>query len=326
MSVLLTCNIEIGDYYFPYAESVEIESSWKELGDKCTIKLPNKAVLEKTSTETEEVSLEKTFITGMPVKVSLGYDGNNNVCFYGYVAHIKPNTPLELICEDEIYKLKRSKRINKVYNGTLKNLLTTYFEGVKIDKKLPDVSMTNFVLKEVTQAEILKKLKEEYGFCAFFRNKELYVGLPYFIGSETEHIFHFQKNVISEELEYKKEDDVRMKAVVKSFLSNNKFIEEKVGDDDGEQKTFFYPGVGEGNKAKLKAFGEMELKKLKFEGYRGNIEAFGLPFVQHSETALLYDDRYEERSGQGYAIDGVKLSWGSGGFHNKYELGPKLTK
>lgn len=323
MALLLTCLIEIDTLRFRYAESVEIESTWQELGDKCTISLPNKAVLKKSDTESKELSLEKTFKTGMPVKVALGYDGNNNTLFEGYISQIKPNTPLEIICEDEIYKLKRSKKVNRVYAGTLKGLLREYFAGVQLDKNMPDVRLINFVLKEATQAEILKQIKESYGLCAYFRGKQLYVGLPFFEGFDKQHKFHFQKNVISSGLEYKKTEDIRLKCKAISFISNNTKIEAEVGDSDGEQKTFHFFGITDKNQ--LKTLAENELKKLKFEGYRGDFEAFGVPLVRHSETVLLYDNRYQERKGQGYLVDKVKTSWGVNGYRQNIEIARKIS-
>ncbi|MDX1903788.1 MAG: hypothetical protein SFU27_06470 [Thermonemataceae bacterium] len=323
MSLLLTCLIQIDTIKFRYAESVEIESSWRE-AEKCTLRIPRKALLKKNESTIEELDLEKTFKTGMPVSVALGYDGQNTELFSGYIAEIKPDTLLEIICEDEYYQLKRSKRISKSYTGTLKGLLQSYFPQAEIDEKLPDVKLVNFIMKEVTQAEILKQLKESYGFCAYFRAKKLYVGLPYFEGvANKKHKFDFQKNVVSAELAYKKEEDIRVKCTVISFLSNNTKIEEKdIGDKEGEQKTFFL--YGESDKAKLKAFGENELKKLKFEGYRGSLTAFGLPVVKHQDTVLLYDKRYTERSGQGYLVDKVKTSWGMGGYRQQIEISRKV--
>lgn len=323
MALLLTCLIEIDTLRFRYAENVEIESTWQELGDKCVIKLPNKAVLKRSETETEELSLEKTFKAGMPVRVSLGYDGANKVLFEGYIAQIKPNIPLEIICEDEIYKLKRSPKISKAYTGTLKGLLQEQFAGVKLDKAMPDVKLTNFIIKEATQAEILKQLKEAYGLCAYFRGKQLYVGLPYFEGFDKKHKFDFQKNVISSDLEYKKREDIRLKCKAISFISNNTKIEVEAGDSDGEQKTFHFFGITD--KAQLKTLAENELRKLKFEGYRGSFEAFGVPFVKHSETVLLYDSRYQERNGQGYLVDKVKTTWGVNGYRQNIEIARKIS-
>ncbi len=323
MALLLTCEINIDTLKFRYAESVEIESTWQEIGDKCTIRLPNKAVLKKSDTETEELSLEKTFKTGMAVQVALGYDNKNILLFEGYIAQIKPNTPLEIVCEDEIYRLKRSKKISKAYTGTLKGLLQEYFAGVQLDRNLPDVKLTNFLLKEATQAEILKQLKESYGLAVYFRNKQLYVGLPYFEGFGKRHKFDFQKNVVDSDLEYKKEEDIRLKCKAISFLSNNTKIEVETGDSDGEQKTFYFFGIS--NKAQLKTLAENELKKLKFEGYRGSFETFGVPVLAHSETVLLFDNRYQERDGQGYLVDRVKTSWGVNGYRQNVEINRRVS-
>jgi len=322
MSLLLTCRIEIGPFRFAYAQGIQIESTWQELGDKCTITLPNKAVLRKSDTETEAVSLERTFKAGMPVKVALGYDGNNVLSFEGYIAQIKPNVQVELICEDEIYQLKRSEKISRSFSGSLFRLLSESFPDVELDKAMPDVRLTNFVVKQATRAELLQQLKEAYGLCAYFRGKRLFVGLPYFnVGKK--HIFHFQKNVIDSELEYKKEEDIRLKAKAVSFLSNNTKIEVEVGDKDGEQRTLFFYQVS--NKEQLKVFAETELKKLKFEGYRGSFEAFGLPVVAHTDTVAFYDNRYEERAGQAYLVDKVITKWGVGGYRQSIEANRKVV-
>lgn len=323
MSFLLTCEIVIDKYKFSYANSIEVESSWMDLGDKCTLKLPNKAVLQKSDTESEEVSLEKTFKTGMSVSIKVGYDGDNHDVFKGYIAHIKPNTPLELVCEDEIYKLKRSSKVSEVYNGSLLGMLQKFFPEAILDAKLPRVTLTNFIIKQATQAEILDKLKKEYGFCAYFRGKTLYVGITYFEGLDTKHILHFQKNVIDSALEYKKEEDVRIKAKAISILSNNSKIDIETGDSDGEQRTFYFYNIT--SKEELKKLADNELKKLKFEGYTGTITKFGEPFIRHSETVALYDDKYSERKGQRYLVDKVKTSWGMEGFRQVIDISKKIA-
>ena len=323
MSFILTCEVVIDKYKFNYANSIEVESAWQTLGDKCTLKLPNKAVLKKNDIESEEISLEKTFKTGMPVSIKVGYDGNNYQIFEGYISNIKPNTPLELMCEDEIYKMKRSEKISENFNGTLTELFQKHYQGSTISDKVPNVFLKNFMIKQATKAEIIMKIKEEYGLAVYFRGKTLYVGLPYFEGLEKKAILHFQKNVIDSDLEYKKEDDIRLKAKATSFLSNNTKITVEVGDSDGDQRSLFFHGITD--ETQLKALAENELSKLKFEGYRGSVTLFGEPQITHSGTVLLYDDRYSERKGQRYVVDKVKTTWGTNGFRQVVELGKKVS-
>jgi hypothetical protein len=328
MAFLLSCTILIdGKYEFNFAHHIEIVSSWQDLGDKCTIQLPSRGVLTKegTTQSSEEFSFEKRFKTGMTVQVLLGYDERDEELeFSGYIKEIKPKQPFELVCEDDIYQLKRQAPISKMYSGTLKGLLKTYFPTANLSAKIPDILLSNFKIDKATPAEILQKIKDAYGLSAYFReDRTLFVGLPYTEFDTYEPVkYHFQRNVISNDLTYRRAEDVRIKVKVISMLKDNTKVEiDDVGDKDGETRTLHT--YGETDKAKLKAWGESQLSRLKYEGYSGSIETFGLPRVIHSDAVQLYDERYKERQGQVYLVDKVTTTWGVNGFRRKVELGKK---
>jgi hypothetical protein len=329
MSYLLTCNILIDNKYrLNFAKEVEINSSWQTLGDTCIIKIPTKGVLVskgENGQNVERFSFGERFETGMSIEVNLGYDGNNKPCFVGYIKAIKPTIPFELHCEDAVYELKREKAISKVFTGTLKGLLSEYLSGVEIAKNIPDVTLSNFVLNKVTPAEILEKVKDSYGLSAYYKpaSQTLFVGLPYSEFENYEPVyFDFQKNVVSDSLEYRKAEDVKIKVKAISILKNNQKIEIEVGDADGEIRTLHT--YNETDTKKLRSWAESQLGRLKYEGYSGNITAFGLPYVRHSSAVSLYDERYEERAGQVYIVDSVRTTWGTSGFRRLIELGKKV--
>lgn len=332
MSFLLTCKIIIGDYNFDFANEIEITSSWKELSDRCTLKLPNSAVLikEQASGQStriqEEFSFEQRFRVGLPVEIHLGYDFDNKLEFQGYISKIKPNTPFEIECEDEMYQLKRQPTITSAYSGTLKGILQKYFSSSKISEKIPDMVLSNFIINKATPAQLLQSLKENYGLCAYFKNKVLYVGMPYVpFETLTPTKYHFQRNVILEKdnLTYRKADDVKIKVKAVSILRNNARVEAEVGDEEGETRTLHT--YNEPDKSKLKAWAESQLPLLKYEGYTGSIEAFGVPFLRHSETVEFYDERYAERKKQVYFTDKIVTKWGMDGFHRTIDIGPKVV-
>lgn len=333
MSFLLTCKIQIDRYEFNFANSIEIVSSWKELSDKCTLKLPSKAVLsiaDITTIDNRKVqqafTFEDKFKTGMPVSVWLGYEGENNLEFTGYISEIKPKLPFEIVCEDELYNLKRQPAISGAYSGTLKGILQKYFPTSNLSDKIPDVLLSNFIMDKITPAQLLQKLKEHYGLCAYFRGKTLFVGLPYSeFDSYTPLKYYFQRNVIggTDDLAYHKKEDMKIKVKAISILKDNTKIEVEAGDAEGETRTLHT--YNEPDKAKLKAWAESKLNLLKFEGYSGTFDAFGVPFPKHSGAVALYDERYAERNGQQYLIDKVTTTWGTGGFHRKIEIGQIIS-
>lgn len=123
----ITCRILIGKYEFKNVVDVSIKSSYLTLTDTATLTIPRKLEFQgKALTGDSGI-----FKTGDAVKIYLGYDFNNKLVFSGYLSAIKPGTPLEFLCEDEMYHLKRGT-INKSFPGkvklkdVLKFMLPTY--------------------------------------------------------------------------------------------------------------------------------------------------------------------------------------------------------
>jgi hypothetical protein len=322
MAYHLTCKIEIGKYIFRYAESVQIQSSWQTLGDTCIIKLPN-----------FKQNLEKHIQIGDAVKVYLGYDGNNNLEFEGYVSKIGASVPLEIFCEDKVFLLKRHTFEGRLFqNATLKQVLNELLQSLQTQtntslsitqKGLADIQLGNIRIGKASYAEILQKLKEEYLFVLYFRPEYLYSGLPYLeYEGESPEKLDFSKNIVdATSLSFRRKEEVKIKVKAVSFLPNNEKITVEAGDVDGELRTIFTRG--ETNAQKLKIWAEQQLQLLKYEGYSGNITTFGLPFLQHTHGIKIIDSHYPERSGV-YIIDKVKTSFGVRGFRREIEIGKKI--
>jgi len=274
-------------------------------------------------TQAEKVSLEKTLSTGMPVRAYLGYNGTNTLQFSGYINTIKPNQLLEIGCEDGFYKLKRSEKINTVFNGSLQAMLKQYLPQATQHQAVPNVTLTNFVVQQATQAELLAKLSEAYGLSAYFVEADkLYVGLPHLDTTGRRCLFHFQRNIVSSQLIYNKADDVRIQAKAISLLRDNTTLDVQVGDKEGEQRTLHFYEIRD--KAQLTKFAENTLSQLKFEGYRGSFTAFGWPEVALGDVVVLYDRRYAERQGQSYLIENIEKEWGDNGYRQTITLSNKL--
>ena len=317
MAYYLTANITIGKWAFTYAKSVKVMSSWKELGDTCTIQLPN---LKKV--------LENALKVGDKVKVELGYDGKNEVEFEGYVKELKPKIPFEVVCEDKLFELKRMSVGGG--NGlswrstTLKTVLKEVLNGVEtvFDDSIPDLTLKPFrINKGVTVAEVLQKFKEEYLITAYFRNGVLWIGLAYLEDVGVEVNYDLQRNVVKGNLTYKRKDDVKLKAKAISILADGSKIEVEAGDKEGETRTLHFRGITD--KEKLKTIAEKELEKYKYEGYRGNITGFGVPFPVHTGTVNLKDGNYPDRAGR-YVVDKVQTVWGRNGFRRVVTIGKKV--
>jgi hypothetical protein len=333
MAFTLACRITVGGLVLQSANSVEIVSSWKTLGDTCTVKIPSRGVL-RAGSKIEKVSFGEYFKVGDPIKVELGYNSTLNTEFEGYLAKILPRQPFELVAEDAIYQLKRSDSITKSYKTVkLRALLAELVPGVTLDSGMPDIVIENFLIERATKAQVLLELKEKYGLAVYFRAGKLHAGLAYFEKVAVKSKFHLQKNVVSDDLQYQTDTDVRMKVKVILMGSDNGKYSFEIGDQDGEVRTLHYQYRGalrkktqaleNDLKKQYTPLAQNDLKKFKFTGYRGSLTAFGLPYVVHSQSVEVEDGRYSERKGS-YLVDEVRTTWGTGGFRRQITLGPKV--
>ncbi|HEX8350734.1 MAG TPA: hypothetical protein VF598_12295, partial [Hymenobacter sp.] len=316
MSLLLTCKVTVGDLVYTKVSGYEAESSWKTLGDSATVKLYGIAQVENPDGSLgDRVKVEDVVKVGDRVKVELGYDGELRTEFEGYVAEIKLSIPFEIRCEDEYWKLKRTP-VNKTFkNTTLKKLLAELVPNVKLSDSVPTLAIEAFRADRTTVANVLQKIKENYLVCAYFRNGRLFVGLPYTEFTSTNGPegsvakYGFQQNVITDDLTYKRTEDVRIKAKVVAYhKSGKKTTVPDVGDVDGEERTIILR-TETTDKAELKRLAVQKLSEFKYDGYRGKLTSFGVPYVIHSGIAELNDELHPQRSGR-YLVDSVNTSFG----------------
>lgn len=98
-------------------------------------------------------------------------------------------------------------------------------------------------------------------------------------------------------------------------------IEGEIGEEGGETKTLYYYDVKDAKELKLLA--QEELKRYSFDGYRGKIETFLIPFAVPGMVAELDDPIYQERSGS-YYIESTEVTFGTSGARRKVEIGIKV--
>lgn len=311
----LTSKITIGNFSFLGVVDLKIESSWDVLTDICEITIPRKLKFKDREIAT---GVNPLFKKGDKVIIELGYDDNNSVEFIGYVRHIDAATPITIKCEDSAFLLKDKAKTISYRSVSLKQLLADILpEGMSFEAL--DVSLGQFRLKDVTPAKVLDELRKTYNLYAFFKGETLYVGWAYPPTKEIiTHQFQFEKNIISDELEYRIEEDVKIKVKAISMLPNNEKIEIEVGEADGEIRTFHYYDV---QKADLEKLATAEIERLRYSGWFGSFLAFGLPSVQHGEVVELTDNKLDRQGA--YFVKKVNIEFGQNGFRRTIYLDRK---
>lgn len=290
---IVQVHIQIGDFTFDFVHQITFESSWNNLTDQGSIKLPSKLKFDRGNLKTE---IKK----GAQIVIKSGYKGNLNDVFTGYVTRVIPSVPVEIMFENEMWKLKQMQVNDTAKNETIKSFLTRNIQGYEID--CYDITLPKFIAFKITAAQLLDQLKQDFGFAVFFRGKRLVVGKQYDAEKYKIHRIELNYNVVQDSLEYVSKEDVKVKVTGISNMADGSKHEVEIGDPDGESRSLNFYNIP---KADLKKLVEKEAEKFMFDGYRGSITIFGLPFVQHGDLVELENKEQSDKTGR-YWVDAIE--------------------
>lgn len=310
---ILICHIIIGSLTFKWVNSIEVESAFELFTDTAKIVLPAHLKINKNR-------LLNEINFGDKVEVKVGYTGNFTTIFKGYVTDIKPSVPIEISCEDEMWKLKQVTVTDSGRNMTVEKLLNKYYSDYQ--HKFLNVELGTFYIDNLNKVKILEQLKSDFGLFSFFRNDILYVGLQYDPDVAITHNFILDFNMADDSLQFKRKEQVRLKVKAISNNKNGTKTEIELGDNEGDSRTLNFYNLSE---TKLREHAERELERLKYDGWRGDFTAFGEPIVKHGDIVRLKSNEQGDNDKVGaYWVDKVVYSFGVDGFRQKITLGPKV--
>lgn len=328
---------------FDFVHSIEIESSYEDLTDKCKVVIPRKLTFDGLPLFNGD---DPIFRRGDKIEISIGYVPNITKVFSGYIKNVGSSIPTVLECEDEMYLLKqwtvnypskvgletRSKKGKLLkhpkvipFNVKLDELLDYCLTYHDIEYEIVDnIDLGSFRAINASPAMILDKLKSEYGLYSYFRNGVLHVGFANDASVTSEASFKMEEVIINADtLEWQRAEDVRLKCVAISiFPDNTKSDPIEFGDPDGNQITIHKYNMD----AKSLEFAAKEwIKENKYTGFRGEVETFGEPVMNHGDRIKLTSEKLPERDGT-YLIKKVKRVYSvDGGNHQIFTLGAKVA-
>ena len=317
----LSCRIRLGKFTLEYINNVDINSDVDNLTDTCSITIPRALFFEGKP-------LREHLKRGDNILVELGYNGDLNTVFIGFIKSLKMGTPLVVDCEDNMFLLKKVVVKPKTYSSvTIKQLINEYLPA-EIEREVLDFKLGNFAIKSETNlSKILDYISDTYKVRFFFRAGKFYATMPHTQafkeGVTKRHTFQFGQNIISDNIEYQYKDDVNITVVAKSIQANNSVIEVREPNTGKEQevRTFYFNNK---NKSELQQLAKERLAFYKYDGLKGSFTAFGIPFVQVSDAVKLMDTQNEERHNKSYLVKSVKYSFGMNGYRQQIELSYKL--
>ena len=371
-------------FTFNFANEIEVNSSWKNLTDTAKIKFPKNVFIKYADGSKRKLSLKDRpqFINGrqsnndnpfvlrgdkIEIQASYIYIDRNgkeilpdpDVIFTGYITKVINKMPIELVCEDNMYTLKQIFLDKMSWAAAdISDVITYILKGTNFSFTTGGATMTlgNFRIENQTPAEVLEYLRKTFHVESFFRGDVLHCS-PFVYYPDTNnnppHLLQFQKNIISDEMQYTRADDVKIGvkaySISKQELSTqtfdgrmkNKATRLEIFATKDNKGNVFYKdltggvqgGIDEGSFGSvvtlfyadgntldgLKQFAKARLNRLYYEGFRGTFTTFGLPFIEHGDQVQFQDNVLPERNGT-YFVKSVTRTFGMGGYRQKVEI------
>lgn len=371
---------------YDFVSEYESSDSWADLTNKAKITLPKSVYVRDGAGQLVSLSGPNINIGGFSTNVPLflkgdkvtiegGYkyfdiQGNEkrttSILFTGYISQVTSRKPIVLECEDNMWKLKQIIAPNKVYpaTATLEDILKDLLAGTDFTvNALTQTTFGSFRTQNETVCEVLARLRKDYHFESYFRGNELRSGAIVYLESDAlssgKKIFKFQQNIISDELEYRRKDDIRLSAIAYSVNKTELETTTKAGkrktkcvrlevlvtqqgndfvgkvrppgqkaefapNTAGERRTLYFWNVS--SSAELIQLATNELKKYFYTGFKGKFTTFGIPYVRQGDNVDILDDVLPERNGR-YKVKAVQYQGGfSVGMRQTIELDYLITR
>lgn len=292
---------------------VEIESSWRTLTDTARITIPRNVSFFNNS------DLKEIIKRGDEVRIQLGYDEVLITEFTGYISQVSANIPVEIQCQDEMFKIKQIPVNYSSPDINLQKLLNELIPGYEIDA-LEGCELGKVRFSKTTVGEVLEKLQQDMKLYTYVEpgTKRIVSGKIYADNSDDKaFLFDLERNVVSNDLSYRNKEDIRVKVNGTAITSGEK-MEFSFGDEDADKNIDWQFLV------KTKTDLEAQVKRMyeanKVDGFEGSFTVFGIPAVTHGRKAKLSSSLYPDRQGT-YYIEGVNKTFGTGGYRQQIKLG-----
>ena len=292
------------------------------LTDTCEIQLPKKIKWQEAVAKNGKPPIKR----GDKITIKLGYDGDLQTRFTGFIRSVDAKVPITIKCEDGMFVLKSHKVKPKAFkNASLHEIVSYLLEGTSIQFQLmdKDIKVGNWRLTKTHASEELQELKEKMMLSSYFRriNGEsiLYIGLAYPLDNRKKVKFMHGKNIIDENFEYRNKEDIRVRCEAQSFNAKNKKVTYEYGDKDGDVIKIRMDGLTENE---LKKYAIEAVERYKQSGFKGSFETFGQPEVSKCDMVEIHAS--DGNSGV-YLVKKLEIEFGTNGYRQKIELGQPLT-
>jgi hypothetical protein len=335
----LNSEVTIGKFEFSGVNEVRISRSIHSIADTAVLTIPSISKVIKSGKVVEEgIITGKQFADGDPVTIKLGYNGDMQTEFVGFVKRRNLNMPLEVECEGYSWLLRRNS-VNGFYSSvSVKDLLEAAVSGIDSNYKINvdctvDFELSNIVIDNQSGFDIINNLSKytDGNLCCFFiKPNTLWCGFYYSLYAKDNSAFNV--GTVNYKLGYNVVKDNSLK---ERFIENDpvevtyrkkKANGDKIYEVSDVFKNFARKHVKILNHIKeavtLKRLANERAYQLNYSGYEGHINAFLQPYATPGYHAYITEDRYPQNNGD-YIIESTEVIYGINGARRKVEPGLK---
>lgn len=301
---------------FTRCKSIHIEKSIQLLTGTARLELPrefrNAIDAGGKSVDIHGKSILNFMKRGDTIKIELGYDGDLQIEFEGYITKIGADFPLILECEDEMFQLKKAPKVSKsVTSGKLVDILKAIIPKDYNVVFKEEYVIGKWVIDKATPYEALEELRNKMSLRAYFKDsKTLCVGLPVDFEPTQTHGFNFSENVRrGSNLKFERKEDRLLEVTITSTQKNGTKISYSVGDKGGDTTSINIPQL---NKEEIKLWANRIYGSRNYDGFEGTLDSWCYPRTAPGDIAHISRPIYSDKHQDGkYFIEGVIISLNS---------------
>jgi len=385
---------------FDFVNHFECNDNWRDLTNKGKLIIPKNLYFRDANGKLQPLngtniniggfsSNAPLILRGDKVSITAGYKyttaGNREIVntstlFNGYVTKVNSRMPIEVSIEDNMWILKQTPMDNVTFRATdtIEHALTVMMNKVNsmwntsftVNNTTSTLVGDPFSIGNKTAAQVLLFLQKKYGFESYFRGNELRSGILVYLPQDTTNpdgspvtpnIFAFQNNIIDDEMEYVRKDDIKLSAKATNTFTEDTGEVSRDGSPktkrkrlevlvtikanpasgevpytttvitpqnpiaeniEGERHDFHFPGAR--TIAELANMAYLKLIQFYYTGLRGKFTTFGIPFDRKGDNIQILDTILPERNGI-FRIKEVDYSGGVEGLRQDIHLDFKLN-
>lgn len=336
---VLTSDITIGKFRFSGVNAVEIKRSIHSIADTATITLPSISKIVNNGKTLPGVTITgKQFQDGDPVVIQLGYNGEMQTEFRGFVKQRNMKMPLTIECEGYSWLMRRNSVSNFWKSISIKDLLAEAVSG--IDSKYTisvrcdvDMELTNVGVNQECGFDVIKRISactDGNLTCFFIKPDVLWCGLLYSPVAKGNDVLNL--GTVNYRIGYNVvKDNSLTQHTMEQYPADVKYSKKQSdGNKATEASDAFKNYTRTHSKvlnqikqsAALKQLANEKAYQLNYSGYEGHINTFLQPYVAPGYDAYVADDRYPELNGT-YLVESTEVHFGLSGARRIVEIGPK---